>query len=157
MWRSDTKLNDKPKSFEELQDKIRKYLKRSGVGDAPRIRRIMFYALEHRGHFTFKELFEAVNGKVTTADVDKLVQYDFLTRAIVGNKNGKQIHYYECTVGKQQHSHMHCVECGKIEEFDDTILRDNARKITDYFGFEKHNLNMQISGICSECRRPKED
>ena len=117
----------------------------------------MFYALEHRGHFTFKELFEAVNGKVTTADVDKLVQYDFLTRAIVGNKNGKQIHYYECTVGKQQHSHMHCVECGKIEEFDDTILRDNARKITDYFGFEKHTLNMQISGICSECRRPKED
>ena len=153
MWRSETQLNEKPQSKQEFRDKIRKYLKRSGVGDTARVRNIMFFALDHGGHFTFKELYEACKKSVSTADVDKLVDAGFLYRiGSVGNK-GNHIHLYETTIGnnKPRHSHLQCTSCGEIIEFDDTVLQEHARKVTDYFKFEKHSIELQINGRCEHC------
>lgn len=156
MWTSKVKLNKKGMTDEEVYDQIRKYLKRSGIGDNAKYRRILKYAYDHEGHFPITELQK--NG-VITSDMNKLVKAGFLTRVCVDHNTGKDgrcakhTHLYEGVIGnnKPPHSHLTCVVCGSMEEFDDTLLRNTSDKICDYFEFERHQLQLQILGRCKNC------
>ena len=155
MWLSSTKLNTKGKTKQEVRDQIRKYLKRSGIGDTHKVRQVMYYAVEHGGHFTYREMYLATGKNVVASDVDKLVDAGFLKRiGIVDNKSCKHTHLYETTIGnnKQSHSHIQCTSCNKLIEFDDSTFNELGRKMADYFEFEKHHFDIQFYGRCKECQ-----
>ena len=60
-------------------------------------------------------------------------------------------HYYE-TRRKQEHAHVICLGCGKIEEFFGEPLQRLRRQIESHFGFQVVLARTEGGGYCSHCQ-----
>jgi Fur family ferric uptake transcriptional regulator len=65
--------------------------------------------------------------------------------------NGDQ-HFYETKL-KQDHAHVICLRCGKVEEFFGEALQRLHSGIQEAFGFEISKARTEIGGYCVHCRR----
>src|SRR3954452_11782480 len=60
-------------------------------------------------------------------------------------------HYYE-TRRKQEHAHVICLSCGKVEEFFGEPLQRLRRQIETHFGFQIVLARTEVGGYCSHCQ-----
>ncbi len=60
-------------------------------------------------------------------------------------------HYYE-TRAKQEHAHVVCLRCGKVEEFYGEPLNRLRKQVEAHFGFEILVARTEIGGYCSSCQ-----
>ncbi|HEU5022419.1 MAG TPA: transcriptional repressor [Bryobacteraceae bacterium] len=60
-------------------------------------------------------------------------------------------HYYE-TRRKQEHAHVICLTCGKVEEFFGEPLQRLRRQIESHFGFQIVLARTEVGGYCSHCQ-----
>jgi Fur family transcriptional regulator, ferric uptake regulator len=51
------------------------------------------------------------------------------------------------------HHHFTCVRCGKILDFDSEPIESELHKVSRVSGFEIHSHQLEITGVCAECRR----
>lgn len=54
---------------------------------------------------------------------------------------------------EDHHDHLVCVKCGKVEEFIDEEIERRQQKIANDRGFELTDHNLNMYGLCPECRR----
>ena len=64
---------------------------------------------------------------------------------------GGDQHYYE-TKTKQEHAHVICLRCGKVEEFFGDPLQRLRRQIEAHFGFQILLARTEVGGYCSHCQ-----
>ena len=64
--------------------------------------------------------------------------------------SGEQ-HFYETRM-KQEHAHVVCLRCGKIEEFFGEPLRRMREQVESDFGFEILLARTEIGGYCADCQ-----
>jgi Fe2+ or Zn2+ uptake regulation protein len=64
---------------------------------------------------------------------------------------GGDQHYYE-TRRKQEHAHIICLRCGRVEEFYGDPLSRLRRQVEATFGFQILIARTEIGGYCSHCR-----
>ncbi len=60
-------------------------------------------------------------------------------------------HYYE-TRRKQEHAHIVCLRCGKVEEFFGEPLQKLKRQVEKTFGFQILIARTEIGGYCAHCQ-----
>ena len=60
-------------------------------------------------------------------------------------------HYYE-TRSKQEHAHVVCLRCGKVEEFYGEPLQRLRTQVETNLGFQILVARTEIGGYCSNCR-----
>jgi Fe2+ or Zn2+ uptake regulation protein len=60
-------------------------------------------------------------------------------------------HYYETRL-KQEHAHVICLRCGKIEEFFGEPLKKMRQQIESHFGFEILLARTEVGGYCAHCQ-----
>jgi Fur family ferric uptake transcriptional regulator len=60
-------------------------------------------------------------------------------------------HFYETRM-KQEHAHVVCLRCGKVEEFFGEPLQRLRRQIESHFGFTVLIARTEIGGYCAHCR-----
>jgi Fur family ferric uptake transcriptional regulator len=60
-------------------------------------------------------------------------------------------HFYE-TKSKQEHAHVICLRCGKVEEFFGDPLHKLRRQIEGTFGFQIVIARTEIGGYCAHCQ-----
>src|SRR5919106_3044720 len=60
-------------------------------------------------------------------------------------------HYYETRM-KQEHAHVICLRCGKVEEFFGEPLQKLRRQIEQHFGFQIVLARTEVGGYCSHCQ-----
>jgi Fur family ferric uptake transcriptional regulator len=60
-------------------------------------------------------------------------------------------HYYETRL-KQEHAHVICLRCGKIEEFFGEPLKKMREQIESHFGFQIVLARTEVGGYCSHCQ-----
>lgn len=60
-------------------------------------------------------------------------------------------HYYETRM-KQEHAHVICLRCGRVEEFYGDPLQRLRRQIEDHFGFQVIIARTEVGGYCSHCQ-----
>ena len=65
-------------------------------------------------------------------------------------------HYYETRL-KQEHAHVVCLRCGKVEEFFGEPLQKLRRQVESHFGFQIVVARTEIGGYCSHCQRLRAD
>ena len=67
-------------------------------------------------------------------------------------------HYYETRL-KQEHAHIICLRCGRVEEFFGEQLQAVRGQVQSQFGFEIAFARTEIGGYCSHCQvlRSKDD
>src|SRR5579871_837776 len=64
---------------------------------------------------------------------------------------GGDQHYYETRM-KQEHAHVICLRCGKVEEFFGEPLQRLRRQIESHFGFHILLARTEVGGYCSHCQ-----
>jgi Fur family ferric uptake transcriptional regulator len=60
-------------------------------------------------------------------------------------------HYYETRL-KQEHAHVVCLRCGKVEEFFGEPLSRLRKQIESHFGFQVLIARTEVGGYCSHCQ-----
>jgi Fur family ferric uptake transcriptional regulator len=60
-------------------------------------------------------------------------------------------HFYE-TRTKQEHAHVICLRCGKVEEFYGEPLQRLRRQVEAHFGFQILIARTEIGGFCDHCQ-----
>jgi Fur family transcriptional regulator, ferric uptake regulator len=64
---------------------------------------------------------------------------------------GGDQHYYETRM-KQEHAHVICLRCGKVEEFFGEPLQRLRKQIESHFGFQIVLARTEVGGYCSHCQ-----
>jgi Fur family ferric uptake transcriptional regulator len=64
---------------------------------------------------------------------------------------GGDQHYYE-TRRKQEHAHVVCLGCGKVEEFFGEQLQKLRAQIETDFGFQILSARTEVGGYCPHCQ-----
>jgi len=64
--------------------------------------------------------------------------------------NGEQ-HFYETRM-KQEHAHVVCLRCGRVEEFFGEPLQRLRRQVEANFGFQVIVARTEMGGYCSDCQ-----
>src|ERR1700719_1104110 len=64
-------------------------------------------------------------------------------------------HYYETRL-KQEHAHVICLRCGRVEEFFGEMLQNMRNQVGSQFGFEIVFARTEFGGYCSHCRTLRE-
>jgi len=60
-------------------------------------------------------------------------------------------HYYETRM-KQEHAHIICLRCGRVEEFFGGELQQLREQVQSQFGFEIVFARTEVGGYCSHCQ-----
>ena len=64
-------------------------------------------------------------------------------------------HYYETRL-KQEHAHVICLRCGRVEEFFGEMLQNMRNQVGSQFGFEIVFASTEFGGYCSHCQTLRE-
>src|SRR5919108_3632860 len=64
---------------------------------------------------------------------------------------GGDQHYYETRL-KQEHAHVVCLRCGRVEEFFGDVLQRLRKQIESHFGFQILLARTEVGGYCSHCQ-----
>jgi Fur family ferric uptake transcriptional regulator len=123
-----------------------------------RQRRILLDLIDTSGkHLDAESLFKLAKEKdpklnrVTVYRTLKLLKEGGLVDELDLMHYGGDQHYYETRL-KQEHAHVICLRCGKVEEFFGEPLQKLRRQVESHFGFQIILARTEIGGYCSHCQ-----
>ena len=142
-------------------DSIEGSLKERGVR-LTRQRQILLELIDKTGeHLDAERLFQLAKeqdpklNRVTVYRTLKLLKAGGLVDELdLMHHEGDQ-HYYETRL-KQEHAHVICLRCGRVEEFFGEMLQNMRNQVGSQFGFEIVFARTEFGGYCSHCRTLRE-
>ncbi|MEP7352437.1 MAG: transcriptional repressor [Acidobacteriota bacterium] len=123
-----------------------------------RQRRLLLDLIDNSGlHLDADTLFNMAKEKdpklnrVTVYRTLKLLKESGLVDELdLAHFQGEQ-HFYETRL-KQEHAHVICLRCGRVEEFFGDPLQAVRNQVRSQFGFEIAFARTEIGGYCSHCQ-----
>ncbi len=61
--------------------------------------------------------------------------------------------HYEHIYGHGHHSHLKCLACGKVLEFEDPVLLQIERRLAREYGYNIITHQLEVKGYCPACRQ----
>lgn len=123
-----------------------------------RQRKILLELLDKTGlHLDAESLFQRAReqdpklNRVTVYRTLKLLKEGGLVDELDLMHQAGEQHYYE-TRRKQEHAHVVCLSCGKVEEFFGEPLQRLRKQIESHFGFQVLLARTEVGGYCSHCQ-----
>lgn len=123
-----------------------------------RQRRILLDLLDRSGrHLSAESLYQMA--KEQDAKLNRVTVYRTLKLLKAGglideldlmHVEGDQ-HYYESRA-KQEHAHLICLSCGKVEEFFGEPLQRMRKQIESNLGFQIVAARTEMGGYCPDCQ-----
>jgi Fur family ferric uptake transcriptional regulator len=108
------------------------------------------------GHFSAEDLWLSLahqGSRVSRATVyrtlDLLVDRGVLQRVHLDEQGAR----YELIQGREQHAHLYCLGCGKLEDFPMAALQKLPARVRVEKGFEPAHLLLRVCGTCARCQR----
>jgi len=138
-------------------DSIKGSLKEKGVR-LTRQRELLLELIDKSGeHLDAERLFQLAKlrdpklNRVTVYRTLKLLKQGGLVDELDLMHYGGDQHYYETRM-KQEHAHVICLRCGKVEEFFGEPLQRLRRQIESHFAFQILLARTEVGGFCSHCQ-----
>jgi Fur family ferric uptake transcriptional regulator len=123
-----------------------------------RQRRLLLDLIDQSGkHLDAESLYQLAKEKdaklnrVTVYRTLKLLKAGGLVDELDLMHYGGDQHYYETRL-KQEHAHVICLRCGKVEEFFGEPLQKLRRQVESHFGFQIVLARTEIGGYCAHCQ-----
>ena len=138
---------------------LKEVLKNKGMKYTEQRAIILKILLNLDDHLSAEELHEVVKQKYPNQNIgiatiyrtlNFLEEVDLISSISFG-KDGKK---YESN-DTQHHDHLICTSCGKIVEFLDEEIEKRQENIAAQNGFEITSHDMQIYGLCENCKNIK--
>jgi Fur family ferric uptake transcriptional regulator len=138
-------------------DSIKGSLRAKGVR-LTRQRELLLELIDKSGeHLDAERLFQLAKqqdpklNRVTVYRTLKLLKHGGLVDELDLMHYGGDQHYYETRM-KQEHAHVICLRCGKVEEFFGEPLQRLRRQIESHFAFQILLTRTEVGGYCSHCQ-----
>src|SRR5438876_3178671 len=138
-------------------DSIRGSLRDKGVR-LTRQRQILLELIDKSGqHLDAENLYQMAKEKdpklnrVTVYRTLKLLKQGGLVDELDLAHFESEKHYYETRL-KQEHAHIICLRCGRVEEFFGEQLQAVRGQVQSQFGFEIAFARTEVGGYCSHCQ-----
>jgi Fur family ferric uptake transcriptional regulator len=138
-------------------DSIKGSFKERGVR-LTRQRALLLELIDKSGeHLDAERLFQLAKlrdpklNRVTVYRTLKLLKQGGLVDELDLMHYGGDQHYYETRM-KQEHAHVICLRCGKVEEFFGEPLQRLRRQIESHFAFQILLARTEVGGYCSHCQ-----
>jgi len=138
-------------------DSIKGSLREKGVR-LTRQRELLLGLIDKSGeHLDAERLYQLAKqqdpklNRVTVYRTLKLLKQGGLVDELDLMHYGGDQHYYETRM-KQEHAHVICLRCGKVEEFFGEPLQRLRRQIESHFGFQILLARTEVGGYCSHCQ-----
>src|SRR5438270_8211290 len=132
-------------------------LKQRGVR-LTRQRQILLELIDKSGeHLDAERLFHLAKEKdpklnrVTVYRTLKMLKEGGLVDELDLMHIGGDQHFYETRM-KQEHAHVICLRCGRVEEFFGEPLQKLRRQVESHFGFQIVLARTEVGGYCSHCQ-----
>src|ERR1700740_2857574 len=123
-----------------------------------RQRQILLDLIDQTGqHLDAESLFEMAKqrdpkiNRVTVYRTLKMLKAGGLVDELDLMHYGGDQHYYETRL-KQEHAHVICLRCGKVEEFFGEPLQRLRKQIESHFGFQVLLARTEVGGYCAHCQ-----
>ena len=134
------------------------YLDQKGVNFTDAHRDVCAAVFEIHRHFTLYQLSEQFRGKLTSREVERILDQMILAglmRRIVLKDN---LDHYEHTYGHVPHDHLVCQETGKVIEFTSEAVKEVVDQIAALHGYRalRHSLRIEV-GPCEDDQGKRRD
>jgi Fur family ferric uptake transcriptional regulator len=146
-----------------MMDKIQRKTRRILSGSQKRAtsQRVLLLGLIQRsnGHVDADELHRQARKKyprISLSTVYRNLQVFSEMGLIEKLHFDEEHHHYEVTPATEHH-HLLCVDCGRIVEFTLPLRNQLHDEVSRQFDFEIDGIEVQVTGVCSSCRRKKKD
>ncbi|HEU0141398.1 MAG TPA: transcriptional repressor [Bryobacteraceae bacterium] len=153
MARTAQKGEDMGMAIEDMKDSLRQ----RGIR-LTRQRQILLDLIDKSGqHLDAEGLYQMAKerdpklNRVTVYRTLKMLKEGGLVDELDLMHYGGDQHYYETRL-KQEHAHIICLRCGKVEEFFGEPLQKLRRQVEAHFGFQILLARTEIGGYCSHCQ-----
>jgi len=140
-----------------VRDRIYEFLLESGLRRTVQRDAIIEAAFSHTDHYTAEELLvrsRAIDPSVSRATVYRtlplLVESGLLKELDLGKD---QMLYDPNYIDHPRHSHLICIDCNRIVEFEDRNIDTLENCITKRLGFSPAKKLTRIEASCDELRR----
>ena len=123
-----------------------------------RQRQILLDLIDESGqHLDAERLFQLAKerdpklNRVTVYRTLKMLKAGGLVDELDLMHYGGDQHYYETRM-KQEHAHVICLKCGRVEEFFGEPLQRLKQQIETHFGFRIIVARTEVGGYCAHCQ-----
>ena len=139
-------------------ESIKSSLKERGIR-LTRQRQILLDLIDKTGlHLDAEQLYELakqkdpkINRVTVYRTIHMLKEAGLVDELDLMHWSGDQ-HFYETRL-KQEHAHVICLRCGKVEEFFGEPLLKIRRQVESHLGFQVLLTRTEVGGYCAHCRR----
>ncbi len=136
---------------------LRDYLREQGLRRTPEREEVLQEVFEIHDHFDVDGLYlrlRAKGSKVSKASIYRALPI-FMACGLIREVDFRDGHWhYEHIYGHAHHSHLRCLGCGKILEFEEPSLKLLEERLAQIYGYVITGHQFQVQGYCATCQRP---
>ncbi len=141
---------------EALLERFRRYLRdhrQPVTRQRELLAEIVIASGEHLSADAIIRKLEEKRERVGTATVYRTL--DLLVQSGVARAHdfGEGYRRYEAMGGREDHEHLVCLRCGKVEEFTNERLERALPVIADEHHFQHQRHRVEIFGLCQSCQK----
>lgn len=142
---------------DRLRSQLDTYMAEQGLRSTGQRRTIIERFFESKGHISIDELLEVV--RRTDPGIGYATVYrtmKMLTAAGIAHEHhfSDGLARYEPAEDDAHHDHLICVECGRIQEFEEPLIEELQERIAQRYDFEIVDHKHELYGVCGQesCR-----
>jgi Fur family transcriptional regulator, ferric uptake regulator len=148
------RAGDEPKGPDvvRLRGQLDSFMAQQGLRSTGQRRLIIESFFSATGHVTIEDLLERVRRDdpgIGYATVYRTMKMLAEGRIANEHKFSDGMTRYELADDTGHHDHLICVECGRIQEFEEPLIEELQERIAARYGFSIIEHKHELYGICS--------
>jgi len=134
---------------------FREYVKARGLKFTPERQIILEEIFSTHDHFDVENLYDRIKEKgerISRTTVYRTLPLLLDCGLIAEAIRCRDRVFYEHIYGHKHHSHLVCIKCGKIIEFEDDEIEKEKNRICKKYHFKPVEYRFGIRGYCEDCQ-----
>lgn len=138
----------------DYQSRCAEYLAKKGLKSTIQRDLIINEFCRQKGHITAEELYTKLRKKHSSLGLATVYRtLKILTEGKLAHERRFNDGYtrYELTHDDSHHDHLVCIECGRVEEFENDEIEELQNKVAAEYGFTINEHKLELYGLCNKC------
>ncbi|OAG28437.1 Fur family transcriptional regulator [Thermodesulfatator autotrophicus] len=132
---------------------FKEYIRRKGLRYTPERETIVREIFSLKGHFDVDELYLRLRNKgekLSKASIYRTIPL-LIDCGLLQEVYHEDGHMHYEPASSYPHGHIRCLECRKVEEFEDDRIKEIQQDIVKKYGYRITSVRFEMLGYCQEC------